>query len=60
MHLALGTMHVGPRTDRATSFVMLDRLVEAGVSTLGQLDSALAAADLVLDDDDLADLDVRR
>lgn len=62
----LAALHaVAERKGVAPSQVVLAQLGTwsvpiVGVSALEQLDSALAAADLVLDDDDLAELDVRR
>lgn len=36
--LTLGAMHFGTKTDRATSYALLDRFVEAGGTTIDTAD----------------------
>ncbi|REF30942.1 hypothetical protein [Calidifontibacter indicus] len=53
--LVLGAMHFGTRTTSRDAYALLDPIV--GVSSMAQLDEALDAADLPLDDEMMRRLD---
>ena len=53
--LVLGAMYFGPRTTSRDAYALLDPI--GGVSSMAQLDEALDAADLPLDDEMMRRLD---